>query len=187
MILKNRNGQVRLLWHFILLVFVIMLIAGCRLQPGNQPSQLPPSTELEGESITDYLTENIGIAGFGGKVFCAYEFLDADLQMDASVYVWALCQEYYWNQDALTSGSGISLPVALQTKSVGDKVEIIGHHIPRDGEYYGSDIREVFPRSTWPQIMPEDIDDINQYNLRANQLVEETRIQAWEFYGTAVP
>ncbi len=157
---------------------MILLCSGCQFKVQSQPADYSSADILSEEIINDYLIENIGITGFGGEVFCAHELMDAQPGKDGVIYVWALCQEYYLMQGSATDGSGISLPVALQTQQNGNKVEIIGFLIPRDGSYYGPDVREIFPKRTWPQIMPQNEDEINQYNSRAKKLMEETRIKA---------
>ena len=73
------------------------------------------------------------------------------------------CQEYYLEQESLTPSSGVSLPVALQVQEKNGHYEIMSHLFPRDGTYYGPDVRATFPQSTWSQIMPQGEDEVNQY------------------------
>lgn len=43
----------------------------------------------------DYLTENIGKTGFGGKTFCTYKTLDIEeTKQGVNEYLFAVCQEY---------------------------------------------------------------------------------------------
>ncbi len=164
-------------------LIAVLLVAGCQSQEPPEPlANSTPALMLE-ESINDYLVINIGITSQSGEIFCAHEFLDAGRATDGNIYIWALCQEYYVEQDSLTTGSGISLPVALQTQAKNDHYEIIEHLVPGDGTYYGPDVRAIFPKSSWPQIMPANEDEINQYNDRANELMLDTRMQAGEYYS----
>ena len=164
-------------------LIAILLVTGCQSKGLFQPPANSSQALMLEESITDYLVTNIGITSFGGEAFCAHEFLDAERATQGNIYIWALCQEYSLEHGSLTTGSGISLPVALQTQENNDHAEIIGHLVPGDGSYYGPDVRSIFPKKFWPQIMPQNNDEINQYNSRANKLQEETRMQAEVYYS----
>jgi hypothetical protein len=131
------------------------------------------------ENIESYLAANIGISAHGGEVFCAYEPLNTTQGKDGEIFLWAFCHEYYLEDGELEFGSGISVPVVLQ---IDERREILGHLLPRDGTYYGEDIRANFPRSTWSQIMPEGIDEIDAYNTRSDRLKQETEDMAADFY-----
>lgn len=165
----------KLLW---LGLITILLVAGCQSQEQPEPPANSSLVLMLEESINDYLATHIGITSRGGDVYCAYELLDAGRATQGKLYIWALCQEYDVEQGSLKTGSGISLPVALQIQEKNGLTEIIGHLVPRDGEYYGPDVRSIFPRSSWPQIMPQNEAGINQYNSRANELMQETLMQA---------
>lgn len=155
-----------------------LLIAGCQCVAQLKPLDDVLSDPMLEERINDYLVENVSIIGFGGEAYCAYEYLNADQGGDGEIYIWVLCQEFYLDQGSVVEGSGISLPVALQTEEKNDQLEVIGHLVPRDGTYYGPDVRTIFPISTWPQIMPQNEEETDQYNYRADKLMEETRLKA---------
>jgi hypothetical protein len=161
-------------------IIPILFLASC-LSPA--PIQSPLDSSFD-DSITSYLVEQVGITGFGGKVFCAFEYLDSEKDPAGNIYVWALCQEYYLEGGAITAGSGISLPVALETQDENGQFQIIAHRVPGDGSYYGPDVREIFPRGTWRQILPQKEAELNQYNLRASELLEKTRDEASQTYST---
>ena len=167
----------RLKWFYLM---AILLCTGCQFKAQPESPAIDP--HLDG-IINGYLVENIGIKGFDGEVFCAYETLEAGWSTKGEIYLWVLCLEYYWGQGSLVSGSGISLPVALQTHLDNDQLKITGHLIPRDGTYYGPDVREIFPRRAWSQILPNNEDQINRYNQRAEELTEETLLKAREYYS----
>ena len=120
-------------------------------------------------------------------MFCAYEPLNAVQGAEGMIYLWALCQEYYLEQESLIPGSGVSLPVALRIQEKNGHYEIIGHLVPRDGTYYGPDVRATFPQNTWSQIMPQGEDEISQYNYRANKLKKDTEMKARSYYGMSMP
>jgi len=138
---------------------------------------------LQSDTLEGYLVDHVGISGFGGEVFCAFEPLDAVQGVDGKVYLWVLCQEYYLEQEALNRGSGVSLPVALCIQEIDGRYEITDSILPRDGTYFGSDVQDAFPECTWAQIMPRSVEEIHQYNHRANKLESETEMKARSYYG----
>ena len=140
-------------------------------EPALMPEKyFPPSTLLD-----DYLAENIGVAGFGGNVFCAYDLMGMNLQAEKpSLYLWALCQEYYIIDQDLDKGSGISVPVAIYLQKSGDGYIISAHELPVDGEGYGPSIWRLFPENLWPQIFPNQDDNYAAYNQRAERLDNAT-------------
>lgn len=167
--------RIKLVWITLISCF---LLVSCQSQ---SPSAVDTDPSLQ-HSITSYLVEQVGISGFDGEIFCAFDYLESARETDQEIYIWALCQEYYLEGTSLREGSGISLPVALQTHRVDGQTEIIGCQIPRDGSYYGSDVKEIFPPSSWSKILPNDEEGITQYNQRAAALERETALLASEFY-----
>jgi hypothetical protein len=147
---------------------IIFLLAGCTPEEHGETNLSGQIEQVE--NIESYLATHIGISGFEGTVFCAYEALDAKQNEGGMMYVWAMCLEYYLEQDALTLGSGVSVPVALQVEQINNHYEIVGHVTPRDGTFYGEDVRASFPQSAWVQIMPENEDEIDAYNSRVERL-----------------
>jgi len=137
----------------------------------------------ERDSLEGYLVANLGITSHGGQAFCAYESLEAGESADGKRYLWVVCQECYREQGELESGSGSSLPVELQLLETDGHLRVIGHRVPRDGTYYGADVRALFPKSCWPQIMPRSRNEQVRYNDRASRLAEATMVKADLHYG----
>ena len=171
----------RRLWW--LSYFMIILLVGCRSEEQDNSLIIASGDILQVENIGDYLVTNVGVSTFGGEVFCAYETLNGMKGADGKIYVWALCQEYYLEQESLILGSGVSSPVALRIQEKNGHYEVIDHLVPRDGIYYGSDVQATFPENTWSQILPQGYDGINQYNYRANELEKDIEMQARSYYG----
>jgi len=166
---------------------VIILLIGCQPKEQDGISITASGSISQVENIEDYLVTNIGLSSFGGEVFCAYEPLNAVQGGEGKIYLWALCQEYYLEQESLILGSGVSLPVTLRIQAKSGHYEIVGHLVPRNGTYYGPDVRATFPQSTWSQIMPQGEDEISQYNYRANKLEKDTEMKARSYYGIGMP
>lgn len=164
-------------WYVL---FLIPLLVAC--QSAEDLAAQNAEILEQVENIGGYLAANIGISAHGGEIFCAYEPLNATQGKDGELFLWALCHEYYLEDGELEFGSGISVPVVLQTEQIDERREIVGHLLPRDGTYYGEDIRANFPRSTWSQIMPESLDEIDAYNVRSDKLKQETEVMAAAFF-----
>ncbi|KAF0109348.1 MAG: hypothetical protein FD146_392 [Anaerolineaceae bacterium] len=152
-----------------ILVLILALLAACT--PTSPDYRAP---------VESYLVENIGQANFGGKVFCAYDVLEADLRTDdADVYVWALCAEYYLEDGALTMGTASSLPVALHLQESNGQYVVTGHEIPGDGSQYWPDIQKFFSAEAIQNMCETDADCCNERAARLENAVEE---KAREYY-----
>ncbi|HET90262.1 MAG TPA: hypothetical protein ENN99_05925 [Chloroflexi bacterium] len=126
------------------------------------------------DAIEAYLVEHVGLASFGGEVFCAVELLDADMQAwTQNVYVWALCAEYYVAQGELTMGAASSLPVALVVRGRADSYQVVEHRVPGDGSNYGPDIEALFSPRAREEMCPGDPACINARAARLEQIVAE--------------
>jgi len=167
----------RLAWCAFIL---ILLLVACQSNQQNSANSFGGIEQVE--NIEAYLETNIGLSGFGGEVFCDYEPLNAEQGEGDNIYLWAMCLEYYLKQGKLTLGSGISLPVVLQIERINDHYEIVRHLSPGDGSFFGQDVRVSFPKSAWPQIMPESEDDISEYNSRAERLEKKIEEKARYYY-----
>jgi hypothetical protein len=131
--------------------------------------------------VESYLIENIGEASFGGKVFCAYDVLGADLRAErADVYVWALCAEYHLEGGALTMGTAGSLPVALTMQKSNGQYTVTGHAVPGNGTDYWPSILRIFPAGAVENMCEGKIDCYNERAARLENAVEE---QARGYYG----
>ncbi len=131
--------------------------------------------------VESYLIENIGEASFGGKVFCAYDVLGADLRSgSADVFVWALCAEYFLDNGALTMGTACSLPVALHMEEVDGLFQVTSYEIPGNGTDYSPSIQRIFPTEAIENMCEGEIDC---YNERATRLENTVVEKAREYYG----
>jgi len=155
----------------LLVALVLTALAACTPKSAN--FLLP---------VNDYLVQNFGQASFGGKVFCAYDVLGTESRDDrADVYVWALCGEYYLDNNVLTLGTASSLPVALYVQESDGKYNVIDHEFPGDGTAYMPDIQRIFPSDAIQKMCHEQHPDC--YNERATRLENEIEQKAREYYG----
>lgn len=108
------------------------------------------ATELQ-KVTKDYLVEKVGVAGFGGKVFCAYKVLDMEGGDEVKEYVYTLCEEYYQSGGELKKGTGLKLPVVLHIRKQGGAYTVLSHEAPRDAGYK-REIERLFPQKTHDEI-----------------------------------
>ena len=168
-----------------ILVFMIAILGGCHkiAQKENVPQGEKPEQTIQVKDMQDYLAANIGETAFDGVVFCAYDVL-ASTQEDntSTLYLWVLCQEYYQENQRLEQGTGISAPVGIILQDKG--LQVLEHKMPRDGQDYGKDVQAIFPQSVWPQILPSNSDEINDYNNRAETLEKQVEEKAKTYFET---
>jgi hypothetical protein len=108
------------------------------MTPGIQV--LTNSTQPEVEKfvskqhIKDYLALQVGARTMGGKVFCGYQPLGIGNDgKNIQLYLWVLCQEYYWGNGGLKKGTGISIPVVLFVELRLAGYEIVNYDEPHPG------------------------------------------------------
>jgi hypothetical protein len=152
-------------------------------EPGNL-KPLPQVLLVSPVVMWEFLEQNVGTIGFGGKVFCAYEVLASQEGVGGQVeeYQWVVCQEYYKSDGTLTKGSGISLPMVVFLQSKGETYQIASYSLPGDGEDYAKFIQGTFPERLWPQIFPSDQAQIRAYNQRAARLEAEAERRATAYF-----
>ncbi|MBS3751671.1 MAG: hypothetical protein KGY39_09235 [Anaerolineales bacterium] len=69
---------------------------------------------------------------------------------DAELYLWAMCQAA-----GEPEGPAVSAPAVIRLDQSG---RIVGVDIPRDGELYGPDVRELFPSAIQEVIFNHNVD-----------------------------
>jgi hypothetical protein len=179
----KRLWIVMLIW---LLLEACAVVSPATLEPAAPPQtedavappQTPPGYLT---AVEEYLVEQIGLASFGGKVFCAWDLLEEAQRSDGvDLYVWALCAEYYLEGKTLTMGTASSLPVALHLQKSGNEYAVISHEIPLDGVDYWPSIQRIFPPQAIANMCEEDIPC---YNERAERLEQAVFEKAKAYYG----
>lgn len=100
-------------------------------------------SEDDREIILHYLDNELIPPSFGGDFTSSFKLLGTG---DGEIYVWTQVQEYYQENGKMKKGTGMSDAVVLMADRSGEQLEIIGHKEPKNGEYYGPSIKELFPR-----------------------------------------
>jgi hypothetical protein len=144
---------------FLLLSLAILLAAatGCRksrLELTTGQKQIADASEA---AIDSYLAANVGMSGFGGKLFCAHEVLDVESRGErASEYVFAICQEYSVRNGNLREGTGVGIPVAVEMERREQAYQVVAHQVPGDSPGYADDVKRIFPGKTHDEIFYGD-------------------------------
>ena len=63
------------------------------------------------------------------------------------VYAWVVEGKYYLENDILKQDSGYSIPFKFKVIKNDSGYRVVDSRIPRDGSYYSSDMKNIFPRS----------------------------------------
>lgn len=130
----------------ILFALLLVLIAGYQ---GVRYSILSAKVSIshnDKKAIENYLNKELSKPSFGGKNFSAFEVLGKD-KVSGDIYIWAIIQEYYKENNNIEQGTGILVPLVLEVTQKEGSLKIINHKYPRDGSYYVDDIKNIFPIS----------------------------------------
>lgn len=64
-----------------------------------------------------------------------------------NVYAWVLDGKYYLEDDEIKQDSGSSIPYMFVVEYINNEYVVTDSRMPRDGTYYSSDMKNIFPRS----------------------------------------
>jgi len=132
----------------------------------------------------EYLARNLISPSFGGKVFCALEYLALeDESNSAKTYVWALCSEYYDKGGALYQGTAVSEPVLVYLIAYGDGYIGTGYVEPVSGEEWFEDVQTKFPPNAIEKMC---LDQIKCFNERASRLGEISKQKAELYFQVPI-
>jgi hypothetical protein len=136
---------------------LLLMMAGCRKSRPELTAEQAQIAGISEAAIDSYLAANVGVSGFGGKVFCAHEVLDVESRGErVKEYVFAVCQEYSVRGGSLSEGTGVGIPVALEMERRGQAYQVVAHQAPGDSPRYAGDVRRIFPERTQDEIFYGD-------------------------------
>lgn len=165
---------------FLCLIAMLGMLAGCQV-PGQtaratvSPSEVP----VPNDYLDEYLANQLLHASSGGSVICVHDTLGSEREGDAvELYLWALCEEFYCDQQGLEQGSGVSLPVAVEATRQDSGAWSLAHKTPRDGSDHGQDVSAIFPRRILSKIAPGSAEEITEFNRRVASLQESITMAA---------
>jgi hypothetical protein len=159
-----------------ILLLAMIVLAGCQRPVPETQTTLDLTQFAASPSIKTYLNTQVASRGFNGQPYCAYEVLGAEAtDRGYNLYIWALCQEYYRQNNKLELGTGGAFPVALVVQRDGDQFEAISHRQPREGGLYAEDLPVIFPKNVLSILKSDSTDRSNQ---RGARLQAEVRKEA---------
>jgi hypothetical protein len=176
----NSPGRLSFRPVLVFLSGFMLLACGGVTRPAGVQTSAARQRQLADESrkvTKDYLVTKVGVAGFGGKVFCAYKSLGVEESGDeVKEYVYALCQEYSRSGGGVNKGTGLKLPLVLHLRKQGGSYAVLNHQAPRDAGYK-REIEQLFPR--------EMQDEIFSLESNSASLEAEAEAEARDYFGTA--
>jgi hypothetical protein len=162
-----------------MLMLTTLTLFGCQATVKNEQSDVALGQFVSLQPINDYLSANLASTGFGGKPYCAYEVIDAEVSAEIEkVYLWVLCQEFYRVNQTLKQGTGSSFPLALMIKRKNNEFYVVSHLRPRDGGLYAQDMQVMFSTRFRNKIRAESIESHNQRVQKLqNEVQRKTEIK----------
>jgi len=115
--------------------------------------------------------------------FCSIENLGEEKDL-FPVYIWAYCSEYILENNNIRNVSGSSGPLEINYPNELSYYNIsrFSYRAPRDGSYYGEDVKEIFPKDVQEKI----------FNFDRNHIIQKTEdlamknIISWESINKAL-
>lgn len=175
---------------------VLLLIVLTIFTSGCSAGEIPLS-EVDKTVIENYIRDEYRTGGSVGNTFVMIDILGSDKSRE-EVYIWALIEEYSFNETGANLDSGASLPFVLEVDTEDDVVEITKSRIPGDGSIFTENVRELFPKGLHSKILDyssEHIDDLiaemeekvekrllisPEYRLAVEKAIEYVMESPWE-------
>ncbi len=131
------------------------------------------------DAITEFLTHGPLSTWMGGNVFASYVVLgEAHNGSTTTRYIWADIESFVAENGAIKPESGSSIPIAVDLITRDGEDVVVGYRVPRDGSYYGPDIRKIFPKNVQQKISSH-LQELTQ------QLGVRNREHAERFFSTS--
>lgn len=188
---KTRNKYAVILGIIILflIVFGTLFVIDINRMKNNEPvffsnwnfDYFPP-VNLDDEKIT-YSIENYIVTNGdeykqhdNSKTFASVRtFLIQEKEENKLyyVYAWVLEESFYYEDGKIINDSGSSIPYKFVVEKTDDEFAVTDSIIPRDGNYYPIDIKNIFPASVQEQIKDVHRDGtLNRLSLANQQKAE---------------
>ena len=188
---KKRNKYAAILAILILfiIVFGTLFVIDINRMKNNEPvffsnwnfDYFPP-VNLDDEKIT-YSIENYIVTNGdeykqhdNSKTFASVRtFLIQEKEENKLyyVYAWVLEESFYYEDGKIINDSGSSIPYKFVVEKTDDEFAVTDSRIPRDGNYYPIDIKNIFPASVQEQIKDVHRDGtLNRLSLANQQKAE---------------
>jgi hypothetical protein len=137
-------------------------------------------------TINEYiiaLNQNSDNAGYyidyksfsNAKVFGTKSIGENELE----VYAWVMEESFYKEEEKVIVAAGSSIPHKFIIETIGGEYQILDYQIPRDGNLYSEDMKEIFPLGVRTAF--DGIYDESGNNILADALREQVK----EYYGVS--
>lgn len=99
-------------------------------------------------AIEKYVVEKNNVYHENEKWFASMRvYLLEDKKDHYNVYAWVLEESYYLEDGIIKEGSGASIPHKYVVEKSDNNYIVVKDEIPKDGSYYVSSMKKLFPRS----------------------------------------
>ena len=158
---KNKNVFKIIIGTIIILILLLITIflIDVRMMNQNKPVlfstwgfKYMPAIDLKEEeiklSIKKYLVEKGESEIKNIKTFVSMKvYLIEEKNKSYHIYAWVREGSYYLDKEQLKEYSSSSIPYKFTVENINDEFIVTDYKIPRDGSYYASDMKKIFPRS----------------------------------------
>lgn len=122
----------------------------------QQELVLTLANESLNQAVIDFLLSKNDFAWQteeGTKNFCLFHNLYPEKEL-FPIYLWVRCGEFKMVEDQVKETSGISLPIKIDYPNELSyyDIEKFSYVIPRDGSFYGQDLKTIFPKEIQPRL-----------------------------------
>ena len=169
---------------FVALLVLLIIVFGSRSMPVDDSDRYPVyeqvylDKDVTNELLKEYiLSERAKSEPYSDSEnaanFTAFAIFSTEEKSSGNyyIYAWVIESTYAFDAGALSEQSGSSYPCRFELLSENNAFKIVNVNIPRDGSYYGEDIKELFPKYLREKIY-NVYDDGTVNKLRDNILNE---------------
>lgn len=144
---------------FIIIIILLVVVAIATIMD-NKENWITNNDKLYAKAI-EYIKKERKENGYNNEeqdyqVFTDYKGFGIEEKDNKKyAYMWILEESYYVKNGKLRSSEGSSMPY----KFTFENDDVIDYEIPKDGTYYESSIRDMFPNSIENKVLMYNMDD----------------------------
>ena len=144
---------------FVALLVLLIIVFGSRSMPVDDSDRYPVyeqvylDKDVTNELLKEYiLSERSKSEPYSDSEnaanFTAFAIFSTEEKSSGNyyIYAWVIESTYAFDAGVLSEQSGSSYPCRFELLSENNAFKIVNVNIPRDGSYYGEDIKELFPK-----------------------------------------
>lgn len=171
---------------FVALLVLLIIVFGSRSMPVDDSDRYPVyeqvylDKDVTNELLKEYiLSERSKSEPYSDSAnaanFTAFAIFSTEEKSSGNyyIYAWVIESTYAFDAGALSEQSGSSYPCRFELLSENNAFKIVNVNIPRDGSYYGEDIKELFPKYLREKIY--DVYDDGTVNKLGDTILNEAK------------